>query len=80
MPWSVTAYRYTMHVAALATIVSDGAMQNAAIIPHSDGAFSPPDSRSEFGPHGMRKQIMEQWCALLFGHVLETNRIVLIDE
>src|SRR5215471_4602263 len=58
-----------VHDAALALVVVDRVMLGAAIVPERDRADLPAEAAGEFRTLVVREQILQQRCALLFGHV-----------
>src|SRR5580704_15157058 len=71
--------RHPVHDAALAVIVVDRVVLDAAIVPERDRALFPAEAAGEFGPHRVLPQVVEQRRALLLGHVLEADREGAVD-
>src|SRR6516162_262955 len=75
----VAAEGDAVHDAALALVVVDRVMLGAAIVPERDRADLPAEAAGEFRTLVVREQILQQRCALLFGHVLEAHRMAAVD-
>ena len=54
-------------------------MFQAAVIPERHGALRPPKPITKLGLNSVREQIVQQWRAFFFRHVLEPARVSNVD-
>src|ERR1700691_6309799 len=71
--------RHAVHDAALAVVVVDRVVLDAAVVPERDRVLFPTEAAGEFGAHGVFVKVVEERCAFLLGHALEAYREAAVD-
>src|SRR5262245_23263484 len=75
----VAGQRNAQHGPAIATVVVDGIVLGATIVPEADRANLPAEAAGELRPRLVLAQKVEQRRTFHFGHVLETQGVRHID-
>src|SRR5258708_5997462 len=68
-----------MHDAAMPVIVVDRIVLGRAIVPEGERSRRPAEAASEFRPHLVAEEEIEQRCALRLAHALEADGVGDID-
>src|ERR1022692_1227837 len=68
-----------MHDASIAVIVVDRVVEAAAVIPESQGSWTPTESAGEFRPNLVLEQVRQQTLTFLVRHAFEPGGVSNVD-
>src|SRR3984893_15061720 len=69
-----------MHDSLLAMVIVDGVVLDAAIVPERDRVRTPAESAGELRTRRVAIEVIEEGCALRFGHVRKANGECAVDK